>query len=153
MTNIVLKSGTNDFHGQAYWFNRVSALSARAFYDPVRGHFVYNYFGGQFGGPIIRNRLFFFVNLLRQTDHRYAVDRYTLPTAAERAGDLGVSTTPIYDPNTGNPDGTGRTLFPDNRSRRTHRAALAEDHGAGAAAEPRRAEQQLLHSSPVHPQH
>ncbi len=115
VTNIVLKSGTNSFHGQGYWFNRVSALSARAFYDPVRGHSVYNYFGGQLGGPIVRNRTFFFFNFLRQTDHRYAVDRYTLPTAAERAGDLGVSTTTIYDPATGNADGTGRTPFPSNQ--------------------------------------
>src|SRR5207249_2180187 len=44
VTNIILKSGNNQFHAQGYWFNRVSALSARAFYDPVRGHFVYNYF-------------------------------------------------------------------------------------------------------------
>ena len=48
-TNIILKGGTNDIHAQGYWFNRVSALSARPFYDPVRSHFVYNYIGGQAG--------------------------------------------------------------------------------------------------------
>ncbi|MCC6368570.1 MAG: TonB-dependent receptor [Bryobacterales bacterium] len=111
VTNIIMKSGTNSFHGQGYWYNRVSALSARAFYDPVRSHFVYNYFGGQFGGPIIKNRMFFFGDFLEQTDHRYAVDRYTLPTADERAGNLGVSTSIIYDPATGNPDGSGRQPF------------------------------------------
>src|SRR5436190_18752975 len=115
VTNIILKSGTNQIHAQGYWFNRVSALSARAFYDPVRGHFVYNYFGGQVGAPIIKNRTFFFFDILRQTDHRYGVDRYTLPTDAERRGDLGVATAPIYDPRTGNADGTGRTPFPGNR--------------------------------------
>ncbi len=115
VTNIVLKSGTNEIHGQGYWFNRVSALSARAFYDPVRSHFVYNYFGGQVGGPIRKNRTFFFFDFLRQTDHRYSVDRYTIPTDAERSGDLSVSSTTIYDPLTGNQDGTGRTPFAGNR--------------------------------------
>ncbi|HKA00289.1 MAG TPA: hypothetical protein VKE70_27450, partial [Candidatus Solibacter sp.] len=115
VTNIVMKSGTNQIHAQGYWFNRVSALSARPFYDPVRSHFVYNYFGGQVGGPIIRNRTFFFFDYLRQTDHRYSIDRYTLPTDAERRGDLSVATAPIYDPRTGNADGAGRTPFPQNR--------------------------------------
>lgn len=115
VTNIILKSGTNQIHGQAYWFNRVSALSARNFYDTARGHFVYNYFGGNVGGPIIKNRTFFFGDYLRIADHRYNPDRYTLPTGAERGGDLTASTTTIYDPNTGNPDGSGRAPFPGNQ--------------------------------------
>jgi hypothetical protein len=48
-------------------------------------------------------------------DRRYNVDRYTLPTAAERAGDLSASTTPIYDPGAVNPDGTGRQQFANNQ--------------------------------------
>lgn len=119
VTNIILKSGTNQFHGQGYWFNRVSALSARAFYDPVRGQFVYNYFGGQVGGPIKKNRTFFFFDFLRQTDHRYGVDRYTLPTANERNGDLSVAPAQIYDPETGSPDGTGRTPIAGNKIDKT----------------------------------
>jgi hypothetical protein len=115
VTNAILKSGTNEFHGQAYWFNRVSALSSRAFYDPVRSNFVFNYVGGQVGGPIIRNKTFFFGDYLRIMDRRYATDRYTLPTADERAGNLSVSPTPIYDPLTGDPKtGAGRTQFPGN---------------------------------------
>lgn len=115
VTNVILKSGTNQIHGQGYWFNRVSALSARSFYDSARGHFVYNYFGGNAGGPIIKNRTFFFGDYLRIADHRYSPDRYTLPTAAERAGDVSASTSPIYDPNTGNPDGSGRTPLAGNQ--------------------------------------
>ena len=115
VTNVILKSGTNQLHGQGYWFNRVSALSARNFYDSARGHFVYNYLGGNIGGPIIKNRTFFFGDYLRSTDHRYSPDRYTLPTAAERAGDLSASTSTIYDPNTGNADGSGRIPFPSNQ--------------------------------------
>ncbi len=50
--NVLIKSGTNQFHGSAYESNRVSALAARNWFDPARGHFTYNYFGGTFGGPI-----------------------------------------------------------------------------------------------------
>ena len=114
VTNVLLKSGSNDFHGQAYWFNRVSALSARAFYDPIRPNFVYNYVGGQLGGAIIKNRTFFFTDYLRIIDRRYNVDRYTLPTDAARTGNLSGYSSVIYDPRTGNPDGSGRTPFPGN---------------------------------------
>ena len=114
VTNVLLKSGTNDFHGQAYWFNRVSALSARAFYDPIRPNFVYNYVGGQFGGAIIKNRTFFFTDYLRIIDRRYNVDRYTLPTDAARTGNLSGYSSVIYDPRTGNADGSGRTPFAGN---------------------------------------
>src|SRR5437660_10832613 len=54
--NVILKSGTNQFHGSAYETNRVSALAARNWYDPARGHFTYNYFGGTIGGPIRKNK-------------------------------------------------------------------------------------------------
>jgi hypothetical protein len=113
--NLILKSGTNQFHGSAYEYNRVSALSARSYFDAARGHFTYNYFGGTIGGPIIRNRTFFFGDYLRIDDHSANNDRLTVPTAAERTGDLSVSTTPIYDPS-GNLNGTtGRTPFPNNK--------------------------------------
>jgi hypothetical protein len=126
VTNIMLKSGTNQLHGQGYWFNRVSALSARSFYDPVRSHFVYNYFGGQVGGPIRKNRSFFFFDFLHQTDHRYSGDRYTIPTDAERTGNLSVSTSTVYDPLTGNADGTGRMPFVGNRIDRSRIATISQ---------------------------
>lgn len=113
--NVILKSGTNEFHGSAYESNRVSALAARNWYDPARGHFTYNYFGGTIGGPIIKNRTFFFGDYLRIEDHSANNDRLTVPTAAERQGDLGVSTSQIYDPATGNADGSGRTPFAGNQ--------------------------------------
>ena len=113
--NVLLKSGSNQFHGSAYESNRVSALSARNFYDPARGHFTYNYFGGTIGGPIIKNRTFFFGDYLRIEDHSANNDRLTVPTAAERAGDLSAAPTPIYDPYSGNlTNGTGKVLFPGN---------------------------------------
>ncbi len=114
--NLILKSGTNQFHGEAYENNRVSALSARSYFDAKRGHFTYNYFGGTFGGPIIKNRTFFFGDYLRIEDHQANNDRLTVPTAAERTGDLSVAPSPIYDPNTGDPNtGIGRIAFQGNQ--------------------------------------
>lgn len=114
VTNVILKSGTNDIHGSAYEFNRVSALAARVWQNTTRDHFVYNYVGGTIGGPIIKNRTFFFGDFLRVMDHRYGQDRYTLPTPDERVGDLSASPTLIYDPASGAADGTGRKPFAGN---------------------------------------
>jgi len=61
--NTVSKSGTNDWHGSAYEFLRNSALDARNFYDgSTIPAFRQNQFGGSFGGPIKKDKLFFFVN-------------------------------------------------------------------------------------------
>jgi carboxypeptidase family protein/TonB-dependent receptor-like protein len=63
VVNAVTKSGTNDFHGSAYEFLRNSALDARNFFDgPVKPSFKQNQFGGSIGGPIKKDKLFFFVN-------------------------------------------------------------------------------------------
>src|SRR5437588_5868975 len=118
--NVLLKSGTNEFHGSAYEFNRVSALASRNFFDSARGHFTYNYFGGTFGGPIRRNRTFFFADYLRIEDHSANNDRLTVPPADLRSGNLYVAApggkpTTIYDPTTGDPNtGAGRTPFRGN---------------------------------------
>jgi outer membrane receptor protein involved in Fe transport len=62
VVNAVTKSGTNDFHGTAYEFLRNSALDARNFFDGVKPPFRQNQFGGSIGGPIKKDKLFFFVN-------------------------------------------------------------------------------------------
>jgi hypothetical protein len=63
VVNAASKSGTNDFHGSAYEFLRNSALDARNFFDgTVKPPFRQNQFGGTLGGPIKKDKLFFFVN-------------------------------------------------------------------------------------------
>lgn len=114
VTNVILKSGTNEIHGAAYEFLRNSAFNARNFFDPSVGHLAYNYFGGNVGGPIIKNKLFYFGDILRVTDHQANTNLLTIPTLQQRSGDLSGSTTPIYDPFSGNADGTGRVQFPGN---------------------------------------
>jgi carboxypeptidase family protein/TonB-dependent receptor-like protein len=115
VTNLMLKSGTNSFHGAVYAFNKLSALQALSFFQHVPGFqkpvTVYNYDGFNVGGPIFRNKFFFFGDFLRISDHRGQFDTFTLPTANFRAGDFSSAPTIIYDPATGNPDGTGRTQF------------------------------------------
>jgi len=115
IVNVVLKSGTNGFHGAAYEFLQNSAFDARSFFNPSVGHLAYNYVGGNLGGPIKKNKLFFFGDYLRTMDHEANTNLVTIPPDPWRTGDLSGAATPIYDPNTGNPlDGTGRTQFGGN---------------------------------------
>jgi len=120
VTNVVLKSGTNRFHGSAYEYNRVSALAARSFFNhpltangspnPV-ARTTYNYYGGSMGGPIIKNKTFFFTDILHISDVRGQFNQVAVPTDAFRNGDLSAGLSPIYNPFSGNPDGTGRAQF------------------------------------------
>ncbi|KAF0225479.1 MAG: TonB-dependent receptor, partial [bacterium] len=61
--NVATKSGSNEFHGGGYYYNRDSAAAARNFFDGTeKTDLKRNQFGGTFGGPIIKNKLFFFAN-------------------------------------------------------------------------------------------
>ena len=62
VVNAVTKSGTNELHGSAYEFLRNSSLDARNFFDSIKPSFKQNQFGGSLGGPIKKDKLFFFVN-------------------------------------------------------------------------------------------
>src|SRR3989440_2717560 len=89
VVNAITRSGTNTFHGSAYEFLRNSALDARNFFeDPTapKAPFKRNQFGGAVGGPIIKNRTFFFADFeaIRQSKGIAVVD--TVPSSAARAG-------------------------------------------------------------------
>ena len=117
VTNVMIKSGTNAFHGSAYEFLQNSAFDARAFFNPSVGHLVYNYFGGSIGGPIKKNKLFFFANYLRTEDHEANTNLISIPSNEFRTGDLsGDAKHQVYDPTTGLQDGSGqnRVPFPGN---------------------------------------
>ena len=111
VTNVILKSGTNSYHGAAYEFIKNSYFNARNFFDPAVGHLAYNYFGGNIGGPIKKNKLFFFADYLKVYDHEANTNLVTIPTMALRTGDLSTSKTAIYNPFSGNANGTGRQQF------------------------------------------
>ena len=112
--NVTLKSGTNDFHGSLYEFNKVSRLSARRTDLTAKPVTTYNYFGGTAGGAIVKNRTFYFGDYLGIRDRLGKGHRATLPTAAFRRGDLSASPTTIYDPSTGDASGANRQPFPGN---------------------------------------
>lgn len=118
VVNVTLKSGTNGFHGQAFEFLRNSALDARNFFDYTKPrrlpNFVQNQFGFAFGGPIIRNKTFFFVDYqgFRQRQGQSFVA--TVPDDAIRAGNFAGTARPIFDPNTYDPVTNTRNPFEGN---------------------------------------
>ena len=87
--DVVTKSGANDFHGDAFEFLRNTNLDARNYFSPTRGSFDQNQFGGTFGGPIRRNKLFFFADY-QGTRLTQGVDtgNIAVPSLAERSGDF-----------------------------------------------------------------
>ncbi len=87
--NVVTKSGTNIFHGDAFDFLRDTDLDARNFFSPARGAFNQNQFGGTFGGPVRRNRLFFFGDY-QGTRSTQGIDsgQIPVPSLADRTGNL-----------------------------------------------------------------
>jgi len=115
VTNVTLKSGTNGFHGSTFEYHRDNDLQAKNVFASTTPHSVYNQFGGSFGGRIKKDKLFFFGDYQGSRDVFGNTNLPTIPTVAFRNGDLSASTTTIYDPATGNSDGTGRTPFPGNQ--------------------------------------
>jgi len=108
VTNVTLRSGTNQIHGSVYEFNRVDKLAARPFLATTKAHTVYNQFGFTLGGPIKKNKTFIFGDYQGIRDRRGDVTRPTIPTLEFRNGDFRSSPTVIYDPATGDAQGRGR---------------------------------------------
>jgi outer membrane receptor protein involved in Fe transport len=109
VVNVVTKSGTNEFHGSLFEFNRNAAFNARNFFAPRRDSLKRNQFGGTLGGPILTDRLFFF-GAYQGTRLRSdpQLSRQFLPTASQRAGDFSDLSRQLIDPQTRQP-------FPGNR--------------------------------------
>ena len=85
--NVVTKGGTNNWHGSAYEYFGNDVLNAKGFFDPAKPTLRQNQFGATFGGPIRKNRTFFFVSYEgKRTTQGFTTDIATVPTAAQRAG-------------------------------------------------------------------
>ncbi len=108
VVNMVLKSGTNAFHGSGWYFLQRSQLDARDFFNPeyTPGNPVPNpkpnskrdQGGFSIGGPIRKNRTFFFADFEKVRNISAFSGLATVPTAAERTGDFSATSTNIYDP-------------------------------------------------------
>lgn len=114
ITNVTLKSGTNDLKGSVFAFGNTEATMAAGYFSHVKPPTEYLQAGFTLGGPILRNKLFFFGDYQHTVDNAGRTSRATIPPMAFRNGDFSGAPTIIYDPATGNPDGTGRTPFPGN---------------------------------------
>src|SRR4051812_27617842 len=96
--NASIKSGTNQFHGELWEFNRNTIFNATGFFKPVTGKkpaFNQNQFGGAFGGRIKKDKAFFFADYEGFRRVAHPVQFATVPTAAQKAGILGV---PVRNP-------------------------------------------------------
>ncbi|PYV49751.1 MAG: hypothetical protein DMG92_10085, partial [Acidobacteria bacterium] len=97
------KSGSNDFHGSIFDFQRSNSNFAKnPFTQGLDKASVpggnWNQFGGSVGGPIIKNKLFFFADYQATRSHVGGSSKDRIPTAAEVGGDLSAWNTPIFDP-------------------------------------------------------
>jgi len=107
--NVITKSGTNQWHGSGYEYIQNTAFNSRNFFDPapnVKSVEHWNTYGGSIGGPIIKNKLFFFFLYQRNPSSSPTSGLYTYPTAAMAAGDFygvsGYNANPaFFNPTTG----------------------------------------------------
>jgi hypothetical protein len=101
VVQITTKSGTNQFHGSVYEYFRNTALDANDWFSNhaglPRSPLHQNQYGANVGGPILKNKLFFFFSFERESLTSGAIDTFTLPTTAELNGDFSALSTPIYD--------------------------------------------------------
>ena len=108
VVNAVTRSGTNNFNGGAFAYARDRTFNSKNFFLPERDFLKRKQYGGYAGGPIMRNKMFFFGGWQGTTIQNVGGTlNNTVPTAAMRAGDFSAITTPLRDPNGG--------FFPNNQ--------------------------------------
>jgi len=136
VVTVQTKSGSNDIHGSGFWFRRTDATAARDPFtqfnpDPVTGRLIpssrWQQFGATIGGPIIKNKLFFFGDYQTTRQKNGISNQETIPTSlakstcviggtycdlSDYASIIAANGSPyIYDPATGAADGSGRSVF------------------------------------------
>src|SRR5580692_6644038 len=115
---VTTKSGTSAFHGSLFENYRTSGFNAADHFTEPTGipRNIWNQFGGSVGGPVIKDKVFFFGDYQGMRNNLFASGNETVPIDAFRTGDFSsvAAIDPIYDPATGNPDGTGRTQIQCN---------------------------------------
>ena len=124
--NVTIKSGTNKLHGSAWEYNSIAQFNAQSWQNRtgIRQKNIYNETGGSIGGPILKDKLFFFGDYDRVTVDKAINGTLSVPTAAMRTGDFSLFATPamvaaktaslIYDPGTGTAAGANKTQFSGN---------------------------------------
>ena len=113
--NVHVKTGTNNFHGSTFWYHTDNILAAKPFFLPAgftrNPKNVDNFYGATIGGPVLKDRLFFFFSYDGHYISQIASVTTTVPTDAMRNGNFSGSGNPIYDPNTGTATGAAKLAF------------------------------------------
>ena len=115
--SVQVRSGTNEIHGAGFEYHSDNNLKAKNFFLPAgqdNPKLIFNQFGGRIGGPILKNKLFYFSSYEGTFNRQFASRFATVPTAAMRTGDLTGSDRPLFDPRTGDAQGKGRQPFAGN---------------------------------------
>ena len=121
--NLQIKSGGNEVHGSAFEYHMNQHLKAYPYFSnrsSPKPKYINNQYGGTIGGPIKRNKWFYFLSYEGTREAQFAQRFIDMPTQGMRFGDLTGSPTPIYDPLTGDQDQNGsayardRQPFPGN---------------------------------------
>ena len=114
VVNVITRSGSNTIHGSAFEFLRNKDLNSRQFFDATEPPFQQNQFGFAIGGPIIKNKLFFFGDYQGLRIHESSTSIISEPTAAMRNGDFSAYPTTIYNPATYNSATNSRQPYAGN---------------------------------------
>jgi hypothetical protein len=117
---VITKSGTNELHGSGFWFRNQEEWNANSLFNDAFGlkktPLDHNIYGGTLGGPVLKNKLFFFGSYEKFQDRRGGQYTYSVPTDRMRAGDFtevagAYSKFQLYNPSTGGANGVGRSPF------------------------------------------
>ena len=140
VVNATIKSGTNGYHGDLYEFFRNKVLNANTWInnaagDP-RGGFTQNQFGGTIGGPIVKDKLFFFGDLARFTSRDGATELSTVPTPLMDQGNFTELKFPLTNPILipARPIAMSETLFSRDASIRSLRSFWAWSLAQGSGS-------------------
>ncbi len=131
VVNVVTRSGSNQLHGSLFEFVRNGAFNARNFFASQSDNLQRNQFGGVVGGPILRNRLFWFTSYQATIVHNTSfTNTATVPSAALRSGDFNETGRDVVDPLTNKPF-PNRTI-PADRICLWHPRSLPRSHSPQA---------------------
>ena len=108
VVNVITKSGTNEFHGSAFEFWRNDRFDSKNFFETTKPELKQHQFGGSVGGPLLRDRTFFFGDIEGLNARNGVTNVLTVPTMRMRRGDFSELAAAIYDP------ANGRARFLDN---------------------------------------
>lgn len=114
ITNVVLRSGTNTYKGTAFFFGNNQSTNATDFFTHLKAPSKFMNGGFTLGGPIKKDKLFFFGDYQRTIDDAGYVVLSVVPDAAMRSGDFSEVSQHIYDPTTGDINGNNRVAFAGN---------------------------------------